>query len=477
MFFQDERQQFFRPLTSKYREQIRECLTQLYQVQFSASKVDYAQLLTREQILDVFQEALVRAPILLGFEENEQRFKNEREQAGYILNQLIECGWIEKQVDDATLQSSFAFSRYGRLFTEPFIHTARASRTRQRNTRNTLNALNAFLVSDDVYDLIDAWEFSERIVSDFTDVIAELEERRRDLIREAGNSQMVEQAAEQFFDFMEKRFESDLSIRLSADSVEKYRDRICDITQKLKRKKNDFKVVAERRLRQLFPEMLQDNNSIYIDLLDTIEQRIKNASDAMLPQVRSALQSFTKRADIIIRQMSFIASQQHNDVIDICQKLSALSPEEQAERLDRTGTKLTQMNVGFIDPANVFLHAKRKHNNIDMFMDEGGDFDPMAHKEMYIQQMLDQAFFINDSAIRTFLTEQLMTHNQVSTKDIPIQSAQDLLVLTHAIEAASQSSDGAARLFNIEPTGNIVSNEYLQSYDEFVISFHESEIP
>ncbi|MCJ8315289.1 MAG: DUF5716 family protein [Pseudomonadales bacterium] len=396
--------------------------------------------------------------------------------AGFILNQLIECGWIEKQVDETTLQSSFAFSRYGRLFTEPFIHTARSSRTRQRNTRNTLNSLNAFLVSDDVYDLIDAWEFSERIVSDFTDVIAELEERRRDLIRDAGSKQMIEQAADKFLDFMEKRFETDIEIRLSADSVEKYRDKICLTTKKLKNKKNEFKVVYERRLRQLLPEMLIDGQSVYINLLTTIEQRIKNASDAMLPQVRSALQSFTKRADIIIRQMSFIASQQHNDVIGICQKLSELSDEEQNKRLEQAGQQLTQMNVGFVDPGNVFLHAKRKHHIIDTFMDEGGDFDPMAHKELYIQQMLDQAFFINDNNIRVFLAEQLMAKNKVSTKDLPIKTADDLLALTHAIEAASQSGNKQALMFNIEPTGNVVSNDYLDSYDEFIISLIENEI-
>ncbi|MCJ8315288.1 MAG: hypothetical protein MJK11_20250 [Pseudomonadales bacterium] len=67
-------------MTSKYREQISECLTQLYQIQFSATKVDYAQLLTREQVLDIFQEALVRAPVLSvaqkDGDDQEQRFKS-----------------------------------------------------------------------------------------------------------------------------------------------------------------------------------------------------------------------------------------------------------------------------------------------------------------------------------------------------------------------------------------------------------------
>ena len=92
---------------------------------------------------------------------------------------------MEKQVDEATLQSTFAFSRYGRQFVDPFISESRASaRTRHRNTRNTRNSLEAFLERGEVYDLLDAYEYSERIISDFTDVISELEERKRDLVRE-----------------------------------------------------------------------------------------------------------------------------------------------------------------------------------------------------------------------------------------------------------------------------------------------------
>src|SRR5690606_6474942 len=75
-------------------------------------------------------------------------------------------------------------------------------------------------------DLLDAYEYSERIISDFTDVISELEERKRQLVREVEARQLVQQASEEFFDFMEKVFKPDLEVRLSADSVEKYRDRL-----------------------------------------------------------------------------------------------------------------------------------------------------------------------------------------------------------------------------------------------------------
>ena len=289
MFFDQERVQFFRPLTSKYRAQVLECLKELYQRLYSSSSADYGQALQRDIVIEIFQEALVRAPILADGDESDDlvkpsdkdsRFRNSREQAGWVLNQLIEFGWMEKQVDEATLQSTFAFSRYGRQFVDPFISESRASaRTRHRNTRNTRNSLEAFIERGEVYDLLDAYEYSERIISDFTDVISELEERKRDLVREMDDQLLVQRASEEFFDFMEKRFQPDLSVRLSADNVEKHRDRIGELLEQVRNKDKVYKAKAEGRLRELLPELIQPGTSVLWTILEGIDQRIKNASD------------------------------------------------------------------------------------------------------------------------------------------------------------------------------------------------------
>ena len=73
MFFTNERLQFFRPLTSKYREQIVECLRLLHERLYSA-RADYGESLKREQVLDIFSEALERAPLLESEDEDASRF-------------------------------------------------------------------------------------------------------------------------------------------------------------------------------------------------------------------------------------------------------------------------------------------------------------------------------------------------------------------------------------------------------------------
>lgn len=450
MFFDQERGQFFRPLTSKYRAQVLECLKELYQRLYSSSSADYGQALQRDVVIEIFQEALVRAPVLADGDDSDDlkvsgkdsRFRNSREQAGWVLNQLIEFGWMEKQVDEATLQSTFAFSRYGRQFVDPFISESRASaRTRHRNTRNTRNSLEAFLERGEVYDLLDAFEYSERIISDFTDVISELEERKRDLVREMDDQMLVQRASEEFFDFMEKRFQPDLAVRLSADNVEKHRDRISELLEQVRNKNKGYKAKAEGRLRELLPELIQPGTSVLWTILDGIDQRIRNASDVMLPALRKALQGFTKRADIIIRQMSYLASQQHNDVLSVCKQLSELTPEAQNAQLLAAGQLMSVPEVALVDPAQVRLAAPRKRRIIEADLDEGNDaFDMDARKDIYVQQVLDQAFFINNNALRAYMQKQLMAGGVISTKDLPIDSAKDFLAVANAIGLASTSS-------------------------------------
>lgn len=482
MFFDQERLQFFRPLTGKYRAQVQQCLSELYRRLYSSSSADYGQAIGRDTVIEVFQEALVRAPLLAepgDEQEQDSRFRNSREQAGWILNLLLEHGWLEKQVDEANLQSTFAFTRYGRVFTEPWLADSRTSaRTRHRNTRNTRNSLEAYLDRGDVYDLLDAYEYSERIISDFTDVIAELEERKRDLVREMEDQLLVERASEAFFDFMEKRFQPDLSVRLSADNVEKHRDQIQHLIAAIRKQDKSVKAAAEARLREVLPELIEPGQSVLWQILDGIEQRLRNASDIMLPALRRALQSFTKRADIIIRQMSYLASQQHNDVLAVCKQLAQCDRPQQDALLQRVAGLMTVPQVSLLDPAQVRLTATRQRRRIDAGLDEGsGDFDMDARRDIYIQQVLDRAFLVNQEAVRGYIRSHLSQGEKVSTRDLPIQSAQDFLAVAHAIGLGAADGLSSEFQFVVEPddTATTDGGDYFIKKDHFTLELVQKE--
>ena len=475
MFFNEQRPQFFKPLTTKYREQVVECLCLLHQRLYGAT-AEYGQSLAREQVIDIFEEALARAPLMeADGEELEQRFKSLREQASWILKLLIEHGWMERQVDSANLQSSYPLTRVGRMFAQPLDELDRRRvRTRHRNTRNTLNALEAFLKRGEVHDLLDAFEYSERIISDFTDVISELEDRKRELVRELESQMLVQQASELFFAFMEERFQPDLSVRLSADSVEKHRESIQQSTNKIRRKSKEFKKNTEQQLRQMAPELIIEGQSVLWAILDSIDLRMRNAAEIMLPALRKALQNFTKRADIIIRQLGYITANKDDQWLNACSVLASLPEEVQYERLQKAGEQLATLDVGLIDPAHMKLSQRKPRRSVNNMIEEQAEPDAGAQRDMLIQTLLDQAFTLNNKDLRAYIQTSLADGSRVSSKDLPIESASDLLALAHIIELGTVnnlSSDYRfiVRYVHTEP----YTNRYFEKADEFVIELEE----
>ena len=479
-FFVEQCSHFFKPFNSKYREQAMACLRLLYARLYS-SKADYSRTLVREQVLELFQEAITRTPVLDDEQENEFSLpsKGEREQANWLLNLLLENGWLERHADEATFTSSYTFTRAGRLFTLPMVESSGGRfRTRHRNTRNTRNSLHSFLdnfaESGEVYDLLDAYEYSERVISDFADVITELDERKRQLVQDVEAQQIVQRASDEFFDFMEKRFMPDLSVKLSADSVEKHRDAIQSLIDKARRKQSGFKVAAERELRKTAPELLVDeHSSIYVSILEGIENRIHSASEIMLPALRHALQGFTRRADIIIRQLSFSSANQQGELLGICQQLAALAPTQQEQRLEQAAAHLSAFRVGLVDPNSLRLQNRQEQRQVNSEIEEHFEMDSDSRREMFLQQTLGQAFVINNLGLRQHIHKALQESDQVHSQDLPVNDAKELLMVAHVIEAASAGERSSEFQFHIEPTGQRVASDYFDSMDEFTIELRQ----
>ncbi len=496
MFFQHERQHFFTPLTGKYREVVVECVRLLYQRLYTDLR-DYGHAMNREQLLDIFKEAISRAP-LLDTEpheddgEAEGRFKSQRELANFIVNRLLEHGWLERQVDEASLQSTYGFSRLGRLFTQPFADSdSNRFRTRNRNTRNTRNSLQAFHDQAEVHDLLDAYEYSERIISDFTDVIAELEERKRQLVREVEARQLVEQASDEFFDFMETVFKPDLEVRLSADSVEKYRDQISEIIGRIRRKRKygqgdietanmDWRAVMELRLRKLLPQRVVQGQSLLENLLQGIEARLKNACEVMLPALRRALNTFTQRADIIIRQLSYMHTQGGDDLVELCRGFAKLDAPAQDQLLKQQGVLLDGVRLGYLDPGQIQLRSPREPKRRALSVGEDKPLDMEAHKQLFIQQLLDQAFSVQSKDIRDFVYRALVDTGRIHSRQLSATSVPELLSLARAIEVgASQNLSSAYRFHVDQPRESLLGNPQVEENrfftrrDEFTIELIE----
>lgn len=494
--FTAERQQFFLPLAGKYRGAAVQCIRWLYHRLFS-DMPDYDHGLNREQVLDMFQEALnalehsADVTNTVGFGDSEEKggeekgseedtlpdHLNTKEQAIWILQRLVHSGWLEKHVDEATLRSSYGFTRLGRLFAQALVDSAKLRvKTRHRNTRNTRNSLQAFASMGDVHDLLDACEYSEHIVSDFSDLVAELDERKRQLMQEVEAQELAQRAGDAFFDFMEKRFVPDLSVRLSTDNVEKFRDDILSLIDQIRAQPTEWKVTAERRLRELLPDQIQPGQSLLWEQLDIISARTRNASDVILPALRKALHSFTQRADIIIRQLTYLNANRQQNVAKVCADLKQLSPQAQDKRLAQAAEHLERVDVGWLDPAQVRLQSPRQRR-VPQWEDHGDDaaIDVGAQRELKIHQWLDQAFLIADDSVRAYLKGTLLDQGFVNSEQLPINNAEDLLAAAHAIEAANVGNHTAGQAFSVEPNGRRVTTDYFISVDSFRIGWADAK--
>lgn len=472
MLFAAERLQFFRPLTSKYREQVVACLRGLYARLYS-SLAEYSRVVTRETVIECFQEAITRTPVLEdGEDDTAPPARGEREQANWMLNLLLQHGWLEMHVDEVTLTSTYGFSRIGRLFTQPMeeIESGRF-RTRHRNTRNTCSALRSFLEKREAYDLLDAYEYSERIVSDFSDVIAELEERKRQLVREVEAQQLVQRASDEFFDFMEKRFMPDLAVRLSEDSVVKYREELAGLLRRARMLRKEHKREVEIELRRLAPELIPEGGrSVLLTILDQIDSRIHSAAEVMLPALRQALHGFTRRADILLRQLSFTEASQHA-LLDAFAELATLSEDEQDARLERASEAMATLKVGFVDPDQLRLYNTTRKRRVQTLAEGEPTDDAETRRRLFVQQALERAFVINNQEIYDYVVAALAGGHEIRTTALPMRDARELLYAAHALEigAANARASSAGLRFEVRPTGHRARNEYFDGMDEFAI--------
>ena len=220
---------------------------------------------------------------------------------------------------------------------------------------------------------------------------------------------------------------------------------------------------------------MDEHSSIYMSILDGIENRIHSASEIMLPALRHALQGFTRRADIIIRQLSFSSTNQQGELLGICQQLASLEPEEQQLRLEQTANHLSTFRVGLVDPNSLRLQNRQERREVNSEVEIHDEMDSFSRREMFLQQTLGQAFVINNQGMREHIQRALRDNGSIRRQDLPVSDAKELLMVAHAIEVASAGDRSSEFHFHIEPTGERVANDYFENMDEFIIELREQQ--
>lgn len=446
IFFEDENKHFFRPLTGKYREKTRACIQALY-LRLNGPTADCSFHLSRDDLIEIFRYSLDRCPDLDG-DEDESSISNDEALARSRLVALEKDGWIDKYHDDIDMKSAYRFTPKGRVFAKAFVDSGRDKlRTNNRNTRNTRSAIRQYAESQDPYDLIEADRFAQEVFNDFNENIEEIQLRQQLQAREVVNELKLEQISEDFFEYLEKRFMPSVSKNIGEDSVKKYQSEIKESIEKIKIFPDEMKAKMELSLRREFP-VLKDltERSVLYFLLNNIENRIDNACEVKLPELRKSLDSYTRRTHMIIRQLMRIHSSGYHDVSQVCRRLGQLPDEEGQEILEMVSQSMTLGQVALVNPENVKPSKTKKRELINTQVTERAKPTPQQLLDIKVRSALEAAFSFEDTEILEALIDRIKETGQIRTRHLPITAFDELYRAMHLSSLGNVKHEHALRI-------------------------------
>lgn len=360
MFFEAERLRFFRPLNSSRRELVAACLRVLFD-RLHGPAADYSHHLTR----DALRELLL--PVVREYQSITEEEGEDDELGGVdtvdpqalvstVIRVLHANGWLEQFAERIGLVTAFRFSRPGKLFAEALWSLDRPSRSRQRNMRGCRNALEAAL-SDrgDAHDLVDAYEYAEKVIEDLTDGIDYFQELVRHLMQTAS----VHTQWNEFVEFLD-RFQRDYSKQLTADNATLNRQAIIQKLEKLR-------AVPEAKFRRMDVQLRDiahwavtehTGPSVYDWLLSRIEDIVDAACQSKQPGFLKAMETYLKRVNgLALQSMMLRSGQTRHAYLVAIQKLSGSTKSEQDRFLSHIGQFLAPAEIRLLDPSSFKLRT------------------------------------------------------------------------------------------------------------------------
>ncbi|MDR1461865.1 MAG: DUF5716 family protein [Azoarcus sp.] len=460
MFFTPPREHFFRPLTHDNRELCATVLRALHE-RVHGVNADYAEVLTRELVLEVIQHALADPALrALAFATGQAvRAEEERTYASELLRKLKEHGWLEDYRDPIDLRPTLKLSRAGKAFSETFanLDDSRA-KTRQRNMRSARKALLAFIATRDADELLDAHEFASRVVQDLQDDIEYFRHLIQSLTREALAQKI---AWNEFNDFIEKRFAREYAVRLVADSAERHRGQINEVLEEVRALDGEQRALMDAHLLQRAPwlEQAAQSRSPLLWLTDRIESMVEAACGLKLPMLRSEMNNYVRRFTSLLRQA---LSLDYSAESSLGRTMTWLKKKPESAReslLDTLARRLATSEIRL--PGGILRWTVRNHEaeaqaQAPLVVDEASRLDAL------LRRAEAEAFAFSDRQVLQGLLPHLKD-GPISLAALPVNTAEDAVRVLHAVGAA-RSSEGR-RLMQARKTAGQVRTPYFQADD------------
>ncbi|WNO03942.1 Wadjet anti-phage system protein JetA family protein [Rhodoferax mekongensis] len=466
VFFESERQRFFRPLNSSRRELISACLRALYE-RLHGPSADYAHNPNRESLKELITPVVREYLHDLDLEGGQDEFStldtsDPQLLSNAIIRALTRDGWLEQFPDRHGLVTAFRFSRPGKLFSEAFWSLSRPSRSRQRNMRGCRNALEAALSErGDAHDIVDAYEYAEKVIEDLTDGIDYLQDRIRHLMQEA----TVHSQWDDFVEFLD-RFQRDYSKQLTADSATLNRN---SIRQKIEALRQNAEGPRYRRMEEQLSDIAQwavkehSGPSVLEWLLDRIDEIVNAACETKQPTFVRAMETYIRRVTGLVQQsMMLRTGQNRHAYLGAIAKIAASDKTGQDKLLNAIGDKITTVELRLLDPASFKLRSatqRRKASTISV--------QPRASRaarlEAFLNRAESEAFAVSNEDLASKLRNDLkLFKHPIRLSALPPDSARDLISNMQAVEAVRNAKAGDLAATRLP---HRVENEFYSGFD------------
>lgn len=473
MFFEAERQNFFRPLNGKRRELVAACLRSLYE-RLHGPGADYSQNLNRDSLRDVLMPAIqehaaeVIGEDIVGDDELADIDSGDVQQlAGALIRSLLKDGWLEAFGDRVGLVTAYRFTRPGKLFAEALWSLSRLrTRSRQRNVRGCRNALEAALKNVDAYDVVDAYDYAEKVISDLSEGVDYFQELVRRLMSEASRTPWDE-----FIEFLD-RFEKDFKKQMTADNVERHRQAIREAINKLRSLEEEKFDVLELQLRDIASWANTDNQaeSTFDWMLDRVEEMVEAACTTKHPELVKAMNIYVRRATSIVQQAMLLrGGQTRHNYSKAINLVSEREGDAQTALLQKLGDAIACAAVRVIDPASFKLRsASQRRKALAVTV------QPRVSRESRLAAAMHRAeagafALSNNDVLESLRRELRLRKRAIRLSTLPVETATDVLQAMQAVEAirSYRGSDVKAtklpaRLINEFYT----ANDFLIEFDD-----------
>lgn len=445
MFFEAERQNFFKPLNGKQRELVADCLRTLFE-RLHGPGADYSQNLTRDTLREAWLPVIQghANDVMLDAVEADDELAvaasgDHQQMANALIRTLVRNGWLETFGDRAGLVTAYKFSRAGKLFAEALWSLDRLrARSRQRNVRSCRNALDATRRNVDAYDLVDAYDYAEKVISDLSEGVEYFQELVRHLMSEASKTPWDE-----FMEFLDK-FEKDFKKQLTADNVERHRQAIRDAVAKLRSIEDEKFKALEAQLLDIasWATAERSGDSTYLWLLDRIEEMVEVACTTKHPELIRAMNTYMRRAANIVQQALMLRSGQVRQSFSKAIALVAeRSGKEQSDLLEQLGKTIAGAEVRLLDPAVFKLRTvaqRRKALTLTV--------QPKVTRDSRLAAAIHRAeagafALSNEDVLSELRTELRLRGRPLRLSSLPMQSATDVLRTMQAVESVRGARD------------------------------------